>query len=336
VLIRKNWGEHLPWIAFILAVSALSVFWYVAVLEGTSWERRPTGSSLAPFLFGLAGGSICLFEFLLWPRKRWRVLRLGRTKVWMRAHIWLGLLAVPLLILHSSFYFNNFEATVLFVLFCVVIASGVWGLLMQQFLPQKMLDEVPAETIYSQISHISNLLLEEADRLVMATCGPSVAEEKEPAAAVVAARAEEAMLQEAEAGQHYTVGAVRTLGGLQGKILHSHAALQAVPHSEALRDFFNDHAALYLKHGATLRSPLAHRGSAESVFNDLKLRLDERAHEAVDALSNLCDQRRQFDHQARLHFWLHNWLWVHLPLSLALIVLMFVHIWRTLQYWWPS
>ena len=56
----------------------------------------------------------------------------------------------------------------------------------------------------------------------------------------------------------------------------------------------------------------------------------------VDALSNLCDQRRQFDHQARLHYWLHNWLWIHLPLSLALIVLMFVHIVRTLQYWWPS
>ena len=111
----------------------------------------------------------------------------------------------------------------------------------------------------------------------MATCGPSVAEEKEPAAAVVAARAEEAMLQEAEAGQHYTVGAVRTLGGLQGKILHSHAALQAVPNSAALRDFFNDHAAPYLKEGAAAKSPLAHRGSAESIFNDLKLRLDERA-----------------------------------------------------------
>ena len=336
MLIRKNWGEHLPWIAFILVVSALSVFWYVAILEGTSWERRPTGSSLAPFLFGIAGGSICLFEFLLWPRKRWRVLRLGRTKVWMRAHIWLGLLAVPLLILHSSFYFQNLEATILFVLFCVVIASGVWGLLMQQFIPEKMLDEIPAETIYSQIGHISNLLLEEADRLVVATCGPAVAEEKTPAAAVVAAREEEEALQAAEAGQHFTVGAVRTIGGIQGKILHSRAAVQAVPNSEALRDFFNLHAAPYLKQGASSRSALASRAQAGGIFDELKLRVDDRAHEAVDALANLCDQRRQFDRQARLHSWLHNWLWIHLPLSLALIVLMFVHIVRTLQYWWPS
>src|SRR5207248_11021321 len=90
VLIRNNWREHLPWIAFILAAGVVSVYWYAVLLAGTAWEQRPKGSQGALFLYGLAGGAICLFEFLLWPRKRWRVLRLGRTKVWMRAHIWLG------------------------------------------------------------------------------------------------------------------------------------------------------------------------------------------------------------------------------------------------------
>ena len=71
-------------------------------------------------------------------------------------------------------------------------------------------------------------------------------------------------------------------------------------------------------------------------LSDLCRALDPRAHEAVAALENLCDQRRQFDHQAKLHCRLHNWLWVHLPLSLALIILMFVHIYKTLQYWWPG
>src|SRR5262249_56904224 len=112
---------------------------YVAGAARPPWARRPSGSSLALFLFGIAGGSICLFEFLLWPRKRWRVLRLGPTKVWMRAHIWLGLLAVPLLILHSGFYFRNLEATLLFALFVVVILSGVWGLIMQQIIPLRLL-----------------------------------------------------------------------------------------------------------------------------------------------------------------------------------------------------
>ena len=47
----------------------------------------------------------------------------------------------------------------------------------------------------------------------------------------------------------------------------------------------------------------------------------------------MCEERRQWDRQARLHFWLHNWLWVHFPLSVALVVLMFVHIWAALKYW---
>src|SRR3712207_8829124 len=61
------------------------------------------------------------------------------TKVWMRAHIWLGLLAVPLLVLHSGFYFRNLEATLLLLLFLLVIVSGVWGLVMQQVIPSRML-----------------------------------------------------------------------------------------------------------------------------------------------------------------------------------------------------
>jgi hypothetical protein len=56
------------------------------------------------------------------------------------------------------------------------------------------------------------------------------------------------------------------------------------------------------------------------------------AHPAVGALRDLCEQRRQLHAQARLHFWLHNWLWVHLPLSVALVVLMGIHIYVTLRY----
>src|SRR3954467_14845836 len=45
VLIRKNWGEHLPWIVFILAVSALSALWYVSIVNATGWAARPSGSN---------------------------------------------------------------------------------------------------------------------------------------------------------------------------------------------------------------------------------------------------------------------------------------------------
>ena len=34
-----------------------------------------------------------------------------------------------------------------------------------------------------------------------------------------------------------------------------------------------------------------------------------------------------------MHRWLHNWLIIHLPLSVALVILMFVHVWVALKYW---
>ena len=76
----------------------------------------------------------------------------------MRAHIWLGLWAVPLIVLHSGLQLGGRLSIVLMVLFIVVIISGIFGLLLQQVLPRVMLRRVPAETIYSQIDHVAEQL----------------------------------------------------------------------------------------------------------------------------------------------------------------------------------
>jgi hypothetical protein len=324
----------MPWIIGIVAVSALSVLWYISIVGATGWESRPTGSKSAMFWFGVAGGSICFFEFLLWPRKKFRTLRIGKAQTWMRAHIWLGLLAVPLLLLHSSFYFQNLEATVLFVLFAIVIASGVWGLILQQFIPQRMLEQVPSETIFSQIDRVSNQMVLEADRIVVAVCGVTVADQAKPAPAVVAARQEEVVLT-GPTEASYTVGAVRRVGA-PGRSATSEASFEPVPDSQALREFFATDLADYLKKGKASGSTLANTNASKVRFQEVRMKLLPEAHAAVAMLENLAEQRRQLDHQARLHWWLHSWLWVHLPLSAALIILMFVHIFVTLKYWWPS
>ncbi len=328
---RRNFKEHLPWIILILVLSVLSIIWYLSYLAGTSWELRPTGSKGPLFLFGIAGGAICLFEFLLWPRKHFRVWRIGRVKVWMRAHIWLGLLSVPLLILHSGFHFKNLEATILFVLFGVVIVSGIWGLMMQQFLPQKMLDEIPAETIYSQIDHMSRLLAEEAEHVVIATCGlPDKEDEKK---AVLGTPTEGSPIA---SQAHLTIGAVRVVGGIRGKVVETRAEMPFVEGTDGLREYFLSTVKPYLLQGKESGSILASVRQSEDVFNGLRQEYPAAAETAINDLESLCDQRRQFDRQKKLHLWLHNWLWIHLPLSIALIVLMFVHIWKTLQYGWPS
>ena len=69
-----------------------------------------------------------------------RVWRIGRTKTWMRAHIWLGLLAVPLIGVHAWRELGGALSATMVVLFAIVIASGIFGLVLQQFLPRMLLE----------------------------------------------------------------------------------------------------------------------------------------------------------------------------------------------------
>jgi hypothetical protein len=322
---RDEFPRHVPWIVGCLAVAVLSAVWYGAAYLGSGgWNFRPGGSQPAGFTFGVVGGLICLFEFLLWPRKQRRAWRLGRVQVWMRAHIWLGLLAVPLLVLHTGFRWGGLLSTVLMILFLLVIASGVWGLVVQQFLPSRMFERVPAETIFSQIDHVLAQLLREGDQLVTATCGSEPGEHEAPETD------DEAFTEVASA--HRVVGAVRTAGRVQGKVLETRSALAFVPDAEFLRAFYRDTVKPYLLDTAQADSALRVGSRAAILFQDTRTRLPQPAHAALAALEGICDQRRQLYDQARIHFWLHNWLWVHLPLSIALIVLMFVHVFYALKY----
>ena len=320
---RPNWHLHRPWVLFAVAATVGATAWYVA--EGLASGRWPGGSSRPGLTFGVLGGLIILFEAFLWVRKHvLRVWRIGRTQVWLRAHVWLGLLCVPLLIYHSGFRLGGALSTALLVLLLVVVASGVWGLILQQFLPTLLLRDVPAETIYSQIDRVSEQLDDEARRLVLAVCGPSEAD------AVAGMEQREGY---AASGTHLVVGAVRSAGRVQGKVLQTRVPAEPVAGSEPLRAFYQATLSAFLRQGSASGLPLGSPTKAAGYFQDLRTHLDPAVHGVVDALEGLCTQRREFDTQARLQFWLHNWLWVHLPLSAALVILMVVHVVVALKYW---
>ena len=176
---RENWPIQRTWCFTTAAGTAASVIVYLIFgLRSGSWTW-PGGASPPGFVFGVLGGGIIIFEMLLWPRKSLlRGWRLGRTKLWMTAHIWLGLLTIPLLLLHGGFHFSLTTSTlaaVLMWLLVLVVSSGLFGLALQNFVPRLMLQEVPAETIYSQIGHVLEQYQAEADRLVELTCGRPLA-----------------------------------------------------------------------------------------------------------------------------------------------------------------
>ena len=66
--------------------------------------------------------------------------------------------------------------------------------------------------------------------------------------------------------------------------------------------------------------------AARQLFTQLRAELPAELHDALQQLFVLCEERRQFNTQLRLHRWLHWWLMVHIPPSIALLVLFVAHV----------
>src|SRR5438445_13102136 len=154
------------WALASLAIFLTSLVLYVAY----AWSD-PRGGSAIGLLFGVMGFGFMIFAAALGVRKRVPAWRIGRAKSWMRGHLWLGLLALPLILFHGGFHVGGTLTQILMWLLIVTVASGVYGALLQNSIPKKMTADIPLETIYDVISHVRGLLREEADRAIESLCG---------------------------------------------------------------------------------------------------------------------------------------------------------------------
>ena len=116
-------------------------------------------------------------------------------------------------------------------------------------------------------------------------------------------------------------------------MLETRPVFAPIAGTELLRKEFRDRIGPFLNGPSGGQSKLREAAYAGEYFSSLAGQLPEAAGPAVTSLAAMCDQRRQFDLQARLHAWLHGWLWIHLPLSVMLLVLLVVHVVVALKYW---
>src|ERR1039458_57042 len=119
---------HRPWMIATLALFAFSLAIYI--LYAVRAPGGPRGGSALGLTFGIAGYALMLYAGLLGARKKVPVWRIGRAQTWMRGHIWLGLLSLPLILFHGGFAFRGPLTAVLMWLFFIVIVSGVVGALL--------------------------------------------------------------------------------------------------------------------------------------------------------------------------------------------------------------
>ncbi len=93
-----------------------------------------------------------------------------------------------------------------------------------------------------------------------------------------------------------------------------------------LRDFHLRVVRSFLSTGRSPQYRLDDHISARRVFAQLRSDLPAELHDSIQQLEVLCEERRQFNTQLRLHRWLHWWLILHIPPSIALLVLFVAHV----------
>jgi hypothetical protein len=317
------------WAVASLAILGASTMIYV--LYALNAPQEPRGGSTIGLLFGSTGFAFMLFAAFLGARKRVPTWRIGRAQAWMRGHLWLGFLALPMILFHGGFHFGGTLTRVLMWLLIITVLSGVFGAALQHYVPRAMTSDVPLETIYDEIAHVRSLLREEADRAVESICGSlglsnASREEGQRAGGFTALRTMAASVVPLRTSAAVSAGASAAVAAAPEIILLSEEE------SAPLRRFYLQEMRPFLENPKQRGQRLADAQKAASAFAGLRTLLPAAGHAALDDLSDICDEARQLRRQERLHHWLHDWLLLHIPLSLALILLGAVHALMALRY----
>src|SRR5213592_750548 len=177
---RINNSKHVPWIVFVILATVAACILYVGNFHPAtlpSWiplpasliqkttEHHTVGGTPLGLWFGTISLAIFLFAILLSLRKKIPLWRVGTVQRWLRAHIWLTILTIPLVLLHSGFRLGGPMTTFLLVLYTIVMVSGFYGLFLQHIVPRLMKERLPAETVFEQIPHIRSQLAVAAEKM---------------------------------------------------------------------------------------------------------------------------------------------------------------------------
>jgi hypothetical protein len=317
------------WALASLAILVISAVGYAVYAFESS--QGPRGGSTVGLTFGVIGFGFMIFAALLGARKRVPTWRIGRAQAWMRGHLWLGFLALPMMLFHGGFHFGGTLTRVLMWLLIITVFSGVFGAALQHYIPRVITSDVPLETIYDEIGRVRTLLREEADRAIESLCGDLALtkhsnEEGQRAGGFTAMRTIAASAVPLRISTAVSAGASAAVAAAAEIILLNEED------SVTLRRFYLSEMRPFLERPKQRGQRLADAAKASSAFAGLRTLLPAAAHVTLADLEDICDEARQLTRQGRLHHWLHGWLLLHIPLSLALILLGAIHAVVALRY----
>jgi hypothetical protein len=135
------------------AAAAFSILLY---LVDSPYGSR-YGGSWAGYILGTAGALLILWLTWFGYRKRSYLKDQGDLVAWLSAHVYLGLSLLVIATLHTGFHFGWNIHTLSYVLMCLVIASGAFGVFCYVRYPRLMTENRHGTAMPQMIGRIASL-----------------------------------------------------------------------------------------------------------------------------------------------------------------------------------
>lgn len=262
----KHRGFRWLWIA--LALSGAAIAGYALIDQ----QPRPNGGSWYGYTLGTIGLALIIWLSLLGVRKRRINPGAWSLKAWTSAHVYLGLSLVVVGTLHTGFQIGWNVHTLAYVLMLLVIATGIYGVVVYATLPASL----------------------SANRKEMT-------------------RAQ--MLDALTAIDRQLESAAQPLGRGEADLVIA-ALAQDTFHGGALARMTGNYPRC-----ATARALKGMGGGSEAAARTAAL-LEKRR-----------DQLNQIRGALRIRALLEVWLFIHIPLTIALIAALAAHVISVFYYW---
>ena len=285
-IFRYQNSRYLWWSLILIAVC-------VGIYASHSASNPPSGSTWQGYTLGTVGALLIVWLTWLGVRKRSYSSTWGTVQGWTSAHIYLGMAVLIIASLHSALEFGWNVHTVAYVLMCLVIFSGFYGLHVYINYPHSLSDNRSGGSRQGLFAELYDL----NTRGLALVSGCSVDLQR--------------MLSSSIERTAIGGGVLAQLTGRDSSLVTSDSGKPIANRDQQ-----------YVIDLVAERIPKAQK-APEAVALEQMLSLLCRRQTILRRIRN----------DIRMEGWLRIWLYIHIPLTIALIVALIVHIISTFIYW---
>jgi len=291
-ILRYQRGKYAWWFAYAIVAAVL-----LYLTEG--YSRPASGGTWQGYVLGTLGTGLIFWLALMGIRKRRYSSSLGTVQGWASAHIYLGTALLVIATLHCAMQFGFNVHTLAYVLMCLVIFSGFFGVFVYINLPQRITDNQSGGNRSQLFAELFSLDRELRTLAKKTSSNIQIAVTSSIERTAIGGKW---IAQLSGSDRSFFVGS-SDIANVESKLLTNED-------QQAVIDF------------VAARLPRADKVAEVPVLHQLVVHLCRR--QAV---------LRRIRRDIRLRAWLQIWLYVHIPMTLALLVALVVHILTTFFYW---